>query len=303
MVLDFTTTRFLDSVKRRAAFAPSQGTLTNADILEIASEEMRGGITNDIMALDSNLFVDILDITVVSGQSAYDMPPNAIGTKIKDVVFVNSSGDEVDVPLITTKLKSNRIFRTGGRPAGYYLEDYKIKFFPTEITVFPTIRIYYYRRPNELVKTSEAAKVLSVDTGTGILGIELLVPSAFAVGTSCDIVKGTPNFTFRKQATNILTIASLDIGFTVADVADVVVGDWIALEGESPLIQLPYEAQPWLAQATATKILEQWGDADVKILQQKMMELRAQFFTMFQPRVDDDPKKIVPHRSLSTWMP
>jgi len=175
-------------------------------------------------------------------------------------------------------------------------------FFPKDVTAFPTIRVYYHRRPSELVKVTEASEVTAVDTGTNTVTVALALPTGFVTGALLDIVQGDPNFSLRANASAVVSISSQDIEFGAGVVDDVQIGDWVALTGESPIIQLPYEVHGWLAQATAIKVLESHGDSDVKVLQAKSKELDQNFAIMFQPRVDDDPEVIVQYDNISDYL-
>jgi len=288
--------------------AATPGTFKDADLLEMASEEMRGTVTSRLMSMNSQLFVTSKDITTVANQSKYDIPADSIGNKVKDVVFVDTSGTEIDVVMIDTKAKSNLGIRSGSGfgtnfgSHGYFLEDNKIVFFPEDVTSFPTIRVYYHRRPSELIKVTEASEVTVVNTGTNTVTVSLALPTGFVTGALLDIVQGDPNFALRANASAVVSITSQDIEFGAGVVDDVAVGDWVALTGESPIIQLPYEVHGWLAQATAIKVLESHGDSDVKVLQAKSKELDQNFAINFQPRVDDDPEVIVQYDNISDYL-
>ncbi len=113
MTLDFTTTKFLNSLKRRAGMAATPGTFKDADLLEMASEEMRGTVTARLLSMRSGLFVTKKDISTVAGQSEYDIPADSISNKVKDLVFVDTSGNEIDIVMIDTKAKSSLGLRSG----------------------------------------------------------------------------------------------------------------------------------------------------------------------------------------------
>lgn len=73
------------------------------------------------------------------------------------------------------------------------------------------------------------------------------------------------------------------------------VGDWLALEGQTPIPQIPVEFRPLLEQRVVVKLYELQGFLEkMKIAQKKLEELERSTFTLITPRVKSSTKVIHP---------
>ncbi len=90
----------------------------------------------------------------------------------------------------------------------------------------------------------------------------------------------------------IITVSSPTI--EVADVTGLSVGDFVSEQGYSAVPQIPIEAHGYLAQLTATNILESLGDERGQaIAQAKAEKLKDNLLVMIAQRVDGSVKKVM----------
>jgi hypothetical protein len=283
-------------VKRRAMIPTSQSTFLPFQILDIANDEMNNEITPLLMSLMGNYLVDYTDHTMTTTtETNFPIPAWAIGMKLKDVVLIdpntvnNPPPQMQNLPQLSHEgvdqwWNSNAYYNVG-----FYLQGNEVVLFPQGQPNY-ILRLYYYRRPNKLVPVDECAKVQTVDYNTGEVVVET-IPSTWANGTSVCCVSSTPGFKLEFEAQDITGLSNTT--FTLADVEDIEIGDYICLEGESAIAQVPPECIPVLEQAAAVKCLEALGDPRWEVAQAKYNQIKLNFQNTCAPRVDNEPKKIV----------
>jgi hypothetical protein len=283
----YTTSDLLSSIKTRAMIPTNQSTLTSARLLALANEEVSLGLLPLIMSTREEYYVTYKDYA--ANLSSYEIPTRAIGMKLRDVVAINAAGDERNIPQIDPSDKE--FYPSSNNQPAFYLRNNKVIFTnpPTD-----SIRMYYYIRPSQLVETTAAAQVTSINTVTGAVDVSSL-PATFLASTSVDFIKASPGYETLAMDVSISSTGPTTINFTASDLpSGLAIGDWIALAGESPVVQLPYELLPILAQRVAVKSLEALGDAQgMQLAQGKLQEMERAAFTLLEPRVDASPKKII----------
>lgn len=295
---DYTTLGLIESIKRRGCLPADQDTFSEARMLQFADDEMQIRVVPAVMSLRADHFVTYTDYTTTT-ETRYDIPKTALNRNLKRVAFLQSDGSEpsltrIDLDTETEAYWRARVFETGA----YYVEGDKIVLYPSS-TAGKTLRLRYHRLPNQLVETSAAALVLSVDYDLNVVTCSS-VPAAWATGDSLCCVSGDPGFTLRFEAAEALDVSSPTIEF--ADASEIVAGDWIALEGDSPIPQLPVEAHPILAQCAAVKVLESLGDAKLDSSRKDLAEIMAAYVGVAAPRVEDAPKRVVSHSKMSNYI-
>jgi hypothetical protein len=273
-----TTSDLLESIKDRAHVPASQSTYTNARFLELASEELWTYIVPMVLSTQEDYYVTTKDYTI-SGTS-YTLPPRAIGGKLRDVVLVNSSGQELSVPRMDL---SNQDVQRG---TYFWLQGNKIRF--AEAPTQPTLRVYYHIRPSQLIELTSCGRVTSVGSST----IEVdVAPSTFTTARAYDVVSGEAPHTLKQMDLAVTNVSGTTITF--ATLPDVAVGDYFCLAGEAPVVQTPYELIPLLAQRVAVKVMEAEGDLQGQQASQAALQrMEKAAFNLLQPRVDGEPQKI-----------
>ena len=288
--MSFTTADLIASIKRRAMVPTNQSTFEEDDILALADEELRLGLVPLIMSTREEFYVTYKDYS--SGSTSYDLPPRAIGMKLRDLVLVDSGDDEHSVPQINPE--QAEFLGSSAQNPKFYLRGNKFIF-----TDAPTDdpRAYYYLRPNKLVVTTDAAQITSINSGSNQVDVSSL-PSTIVNGSVVDFIKSKPGFdllaldqTITGVASTTLTFASLPSGL--------IVGDWIALAEESPIVQVPFDLIPVLAQRVAVQILESTGDLEhLQAAAGKLGKMEKAAFGLIEPRVDGAHKKIINRHTI-----
>jgi hypothetical protein len=292
--MDFTSTGLIAQIKRRALIPTSQNLFTDSDLIAMLNEELQNRVIPYILAVREDYFLTYNEYTQNGSTTEIDIPTNAIGNKINQVNIYTASSDDsffASVPRLT-------VSQINDYYGGYYIQGSKIKIFPQAITS-GQLRIYYYRRPSEIVATSRTAVISTVNTNTSIV-CSTNLPSNITTGSNIDIVSNEqPWDTITERTAGTVLNATLDL----TDTTDIETGFYVASRGESPFAQIPQDTIPLLIQAVVVRMMEYMGDNNgfqSAILTYAQMESDNR--NLITPRVDAQPKKISAHRRLSRYL-
>lgn len=291
---EYTTSDFLTSARNRGNI-PSTTNRNNVNsddsILRMATEELHIKLVPLIMSVREEFYVTSVDIPLVAGQAVYSIPSRAIGLVLRDAQLLVGT-DLTSLIAINSEDISTAVT---GLPYGHYFQHSDIVLYPTPAVSSGSLRLRYYIRPSALVPPTEARQIAAIDTGLNTVTLATS-PSGWTTNTSLDLVRDIAPHTFLSTdalptnvAGPVLTFASLPTGLAV--------GDWVCQAEKSPLIQIPKEMRPVLAQMTVIKVLEANGDREGVAAAVKDLEvLRATAVQMITQRNHGERKKIVPRR-------
>ncbi len=299
MNIDYTTTALIASVKQKAMIPNSQQLYQDSDVLTILTDELFSDVVPLLMSIREEYLVTLYDQSIVTSQASYVLPPRAFGQKLRDAVLVNSAGREISMPRSDPddlKHVQSQTFDAFSPRRSFYFQDDAIVIFPDATTLSPfTLRMKYFRRPNNLVATSAAGQITIIDSVNKVVTVSNF-PAAFTASQTYDIIKGTPSF---KSRGDDLAVTSVDstaktLTFTATLPTGLAVNDWVCLSGQSPIAQIPYEAHQILAQRVVVRMMSEMGDqpglqagADV------YKDMVEKFKIMVTPRADGSPKRLV----------
>jgi len=286
VAIDYTTTYLVESLKRKASFPSSQSLFTDLELISFFSEELRITVVPLIIKAREEFFVESVDFSTVTNQAQYDIPSAAIGARIRDLLNVQPTGALIRIPRMAPEDFSN--FNSNWQqPSGFYIESNKIVLIPTPTRVV-NLRLTYFHRRNQLVPVAQAGQVLNV---VGTLVTLSSVPDDWAAQTEVDFVMGEPNFDVFKRSAVIQARAGFDLTFLSADITDLAAGDWISLEGETPIPAIPLEAFDVLIQAVVVRILLALNlQGAAKNEFQLLQEMKNDLLSIIVPRVEAQPK-------------
>lgn len=154
-----TSDDLVNSVKLNIMFPISQSTFTYDDILQFANKEMATSQVPSILQFHEEFFVAIKEIDLLPNTSVYPVPDRAIGLKLRDLYYRDTSQNLTEMTRITG---DEDIFTYG---SGSGTPPYKFKLSGNDIVLVPPIGsqptgslvFVYYLRPNQLVSNKRAA--------------------------------------------------------------------------------------------------------------------------------------------------
>ncbi len=286
----YTTTNLVDSIVTRGQFPDTTNTKTissPANLLNLATEELRLKILPMILDAGGEFYVRGLDIPVVSGQTDYPLPTRASGNVLRSIRLVNGESDMPFTALDRDTLPTI----SASQPLGYYFENNNIVLYPAPATSGLTIRTKYFIRPNRLEQVANCAQVSTIDTVTKQVVVSS-VPSTWGVGTVLDWMAQAVPYACKSIDMAITVISGTTITFAALPSNGLAL-DYLALAEYSPLPQIPEEFQALLAQMVVVRVHDALGNVQAyQNAQAELKMLMGSAISLITPRDQSHPKKI-----------
>ena len=289
--MSYTTSDLLSAINRRSFLPAGQTTFTDAEILAIAGEMMRLDILPSIMKLNEEFFVQTKNYNVTSGVQNYLIPYRAIGQVVREVKYIGTNGGVLDLDRIEPTEVDN-VTRTSDTPEAFYVKNDEIWLHPIPASTTGTLRIDFPLRPGEFIETSDAAVISAIDTATNVVTLSS-IPSTWVTGNIFDFIsyQGSHKHVGFDLTSDL--VSGTDITFSTDTLPEkLVVGDYVALQGKSPLVQVVAEYRDLVAQGAASFIMEKMNlpgknyERDLYEKGLKKLEM------MIKPRTQGSPRTI-----------
>lgn len=285
----------ISSVKRNVTAPASQVLLLDDDILDFANDMMQTKVVPLLLSVRQEYFVTYKEIPTVANQKEYDIPYRAIGRALRDIKLKDSANTVRDLSLV--QLEDEHLFTAEVSPHSVYFRGDQFVLLPKPANASYTIQMWYNLAPSALVVSTSACKV------TAISGSDLTVdavPSTIGVSSTLDIVQGKSGNRILSMDVTPTALNGLVFTFASGDVPSTVsVGDYIALAGETPVVQLPNEVCPYLELLTSQQVLGAIGDYEGLASLEKEQEIvERNMKLMLEPRLQGESTKIINRRSL-----
>lgn len=277
-----TTADLIADIKNRAFMPATQSTFEDSDLLDIANGEMHTIIVPMILSTMEHYLVTSEDKTVTASSRSFRINPRAIASGLSDVTFVDGSVER-SIPRIDDRASTRTGFRITGN---------KITFTGSETG---TARLYFNLRPGNMIETTSAAKITAFDTTARTVTVDS-APSGFIVG-DYDI-HWPSGFEYTGFDLAVSGVAANVLTFSSDLPSDIAIDQWVSLAGYTPVVEIPLEIHPYLAQLVATQVLESIGDHDsMTASQNKLRTYQENALSMLNPRVDGEARRLVPPRN------
>ena len=284
--IDFTTAQLINEIKVRQTVPTSQGLMSDADFVLLLNAAMHQKLIPAIHKVKEDYFIKSSDTAIVANQNNYDLPIRAVGGQLRHWCLVDENGVETELPRIDIAAPSRPIPLYGAR-----FQNNQVILIPTPTSTGQSVRFYFERRPNNLVTTSLAGKIASIDTGANTIDV-VSIPSTWAVGTYIDFISGEPMFESVGDAYPITAISGLTVTFGGGLPSGLAVDDYAAQSGFTPIPQLPYEGHLVMAQYAAAWTMRSLSNKRPMQDAEKAADgMLASFLNVINPRVDSEPKR------------
>ncbi len=307
---DNDSTALLAAVRRDCFLAASDDNWSSDRILAIA-DDCTLKIAAALKKTKQDWFQHDFEVVLVALQKNYDVPESAMWSSIENGFLVDKTTSLI-VSRVNNVSSSNRIqyqavnTLAGGIPVALWLDHTQIVLEPApdsnSVTAY-SMTVSAYRRPGQLVATTEVVNVTAVNSVTQTLTTSAR-PASWAVDP---YTSGTPyrldlysrtlpntlvlqNQLLTAPSTTALTFSP---SITAAAFAKITVGSVVSIKGTSPYPDLPPEAVPYLREMIQKVILT--AQSDVGTLQVYLAEKAdeaANFMRGMANRHDGAPKKL-----------
>jgi len=158
----YTSNDIISAVQRKIMLPLAQQTFSTTDILAFANEEMMISQVPSVLQFHEEYYVTTQDVPLSSYVSRYPIPNRAIGQRLRDLFWKDSSGNLFDMTRIS---QDDRAFFQRNIGANmsihkYYFEGNEVVLTP-QVVASPTgyLTFVYYLRPNQLVTNDQAANI------------------------------------------------------------------------------------------------------------------------------------------------
>lgn len=281
------TQDLINDVLLYAHIPAANNTLSPANIMRLGTYEIQTPITKQILATRGGYYLTYQDYTVAS-TGLYFLPSDAISGVLANVEMVQGP-TIIPVNQIVESEQFSTISPTS-MSYGFFLRGNYVQILP--IPNLGTVRLWYFKRTSNLVLTSAAGQIQSIDSVNFILSLTN-IPATFTVGTLIDFCGDQPPFNYFGTQT-ITAISGSDITFDGLP-QGISLGDWTALQGQTPVPQIPVEYRMVLVQRIICKFYELQGYLDkLKSAKELLKEYEANAMNLITTRVKSQTKIINP---------
>lgn len=300
----YTSSDLLDSIKKRTNIPDSQNLLNDNDILRLANDEISSSLIPLILSKYEGYFLIQEAVPLIANNNKYEIPYRAIASKLKEVFYLPNINDienrteMVQISMEDLGYKSTTINRNR-----FYIEGENLVLDTDSNSIDPSggILFFYWIRPNALVLKERVAIIQNIDRTNGIITLinsdenKSSLPENFTASVLYDFIRTKSPHKIISYDIPIININS-SAKFIQIDPENIpdklVIGDRIALSGETDLINCPSELHPLLAQMTATLVLESNGDVqNLAVATRRLEKMEANNGNLIDNRVSGSPFK------------
>ncbi len=278
----------------------SNNTYGLSDIVALMDNELSLGVVPLLKKTQQDYFVYNVDVTIVNGKSAYTMPTRAVGNALRDVVLVDSGGNEVALNNLEReyiKVQFPFNFVPSIWSFGQYLTANEVNLYNTLIQSYTAYKLRFIteRRPGGLTLSTNCGQITAV---TGNVLTLSNVDSAWTTDTTFDIINQLPPFQSIADDATITAISGSQI--TLTTVPDgIAKGQWVCPAMLSCIPQIPYEMFPLLTERTVATIAEGLDMSQLLAASKAKIEaFEGNALALARPRVTGSPKVIINKDSM-----
>jgi hypothetical protein len=281
----YTTTDLVNNVKIVGHLPTGNNTFTPASLITLADRELQTPILKQILSTRGGYYLTYSDYSERS-DGLYPIPPDCVMGVLENVEIVQDSSI-IQVNPIEESEQMSTISPTS-TSYGYFMKGNSVQILPTPNN--GTVRLWYAGRPSRLVPTSSCAQITAiVDTLITVSS----VPTTFLTDYLIDAIGDQPPFNVLGTQT-ITNINGTELTLDLA-VDGLAIGDWICLNKQTCVPQIPVEFRPLLEQRVVCQAYESQGYLDkLAAAQKKLEELEKATFALITPRVKSRTKVIAP---------
>jgi hypothetical protein len=244
-----------------------------------------------------NFFVYNVDQAIVAGNSAYTFPPRAVGNAVRDVVLLDSAGNEVALNNLEREYIKVQ-FPFNYVPSiwsfGQYGTANEINLYNTLIQSYQsyTLRFITERRPGALTISSNCGYITAI---TGNVITLSYVDPTWTTSTTFDIINQAPPFQSLADNVAITAINGFQLTLsTAAAPSGVTTGMWFCPAMLSCIPQIPYDFFPLITEYTVATVAEALDMSQLLAASKAKIErYESNALALIKPRVPGSPKVII----------
>jgi hypothetical protein len=297
----------ITSARTRGLIPTSQNTFETDDFLQLLNEEAQLKLTPAIMKAREGYFLRSKRVALTAGKSYYPTPERAVGNALVDIWIVDSSGNRTrTVPRTSAHLIQPQSQASDGVQEVMLVGD-ELLVFPTPATSSGYIEYWYHSRPNQIVATTDCAKITSIssDSTHTTFTVNTDLTADLAVGSYIDIVSGKSPFLLWSEDVAITAITSTTIQVLKSAVVDEassvepVVNDYICPARQTNIPMYPEDLHPILPQLLAAACLRSLGHLDkAKMMEEESEKQIQNALALITNRIESEVEPIYNPRGI-----
>lgn len=304
------------AVKRRAFLPDDGGPFTDAELYKIGSDCFIAKLVPPITAARESFLQQYKRYAVAGTLGIFPMPPRAAGGALHIVRYVDTAGNFW--PITSLDDAQRGYMPQNGAPVtwwtGWFFDGDRVRLQPPPPAgVDPAgyVEIAYQGRPNEMVSVASTCAVSSASYSGGVWTVNSVTnptPLGIVKDAVVDVVAATGAHDWRLFSALVLSVTgggpyTIAIAAPTDDGRDgsranVSVGDYVCLQGQTAVPQCPDELHRLLIVEMAYYILSAQRNPNAALLAGEVLELRKDLTQAITPRADAQPKRVV-----SRWSP
>jgi hypothetical protein len=295
-----TSDDLLASVKRRGNIPDTQDLISNNEILEFANEEMLLNLIPLVYSKHEDYYLVRQEIPLQSGVTRYPIPYRSIGAKVREIAYKRTDGSLAEMFRISVDDITSRSESYDSLASHYYFEGEEIVLFvDPNFQAVGSLVVFYHLRPNALVLSERVGIITNIIADMNPLYKQIYLntlPANFEEGLEFDFIKTkSPHRVVEydkiikgvNSTSNYILVNASDIP------SSIVVGDRIALAGETDIVNAPSDMHVLLAQYTIERVLESLGDTEgLRNANAKSMKMEQNSNLLLANRAIGSPTKV-----------
>lgn len=310
---DYDSAALLTGVRRDCFLAASDENWTDTRIMAIADDCTLSQIAPTFKATKQDWFQADKTIPLVASVTAYDLPEEAMWSGVDKVwVIETATGritNEKGLNYVNASQRGQVQTQQAGVPSAFWSNQTQLVInAPPDATTVATysLLVSFYRRPAQLVLTTNVCTVTAVSSVTMIASVTTIPsymttngPDTYTSGSPyrLDVWDRTlPNTRLIGNATassGSSTLFTFNGDVTAAQVALISAGDVVSVHGTSKYPDMPPEAMPFLRNLVGKTILMAQKDAaGLEAYISAQMVLLTNVIKGMSNRADGSPKKM-----------
>ena len=268
------------------------------------------GVIPMLKKVQQEYFVYNVDVPIVQGQSSYTMPTRAIGNAVRDVVLVDSNGNEVALNNLMReyiKVAFPFTFVPAIWAFGMFTSANEINLYNTMIQSYTAYKLRFIteRRPGGLTLSTNCGQITAI---TGNVVTLSYVDPTWTTATTFDSINQLPPFQSFADDIAIslingyqITVSGTALSPGTGVPANLAVGQWICPAMLSCIPQIPYEWFPLLTEMTVATLAEGLDMSQLLASSKaKIEKFEANALALVRPRVTGSPRVIINQSSRGT---
>lgn len=276
--------------KCRWPLTDGEAPLTHAQILNVCDLVISGDIWPEVIASHGDYGINTLNQPMTANVARYRLPSNLYGP-IRTITIVLDDDTDNELDVVSVNLSDvGRLRELPSSPSGYYHYidgDYCV-LYPKPTETANTLRIRFYRHPLKLCKMINAATVYAIfQSGPHAIDLEKLDPTASTdvpaswvsddvmstiragnghqvtyTGTRIVVDHGADNIRVYDPGTDVAAINASDMtaGDDIQETVYAPQADYIAVNGHTPIAQIPDHMLAMMLTKTAEECFRAAGD-------------------------------------------